>query len=398
MAKFRKINEILNIKGLRFNTEGALPANSPYEDTGICPEAAEEVSEVIRSGKVSYWGGGPKAKKLEKEFSDLIGRRHSFFHSSGSSALITAVRAFDLAPGTDVAITSSGFISSLNAVYHANLRPRFIPTDPETLLGKVSDNSHFDSSPTLALVTHFFGNVVDVDDLVQKLSPKYLIEDASQALGSKYKNKYVGGVGDISTFAGSNRKLFGAGQGGINVYDDDDLGKRMRIISHHGKHNNVDSITPGYNFRGGEMEAVLGLYSLKVLNEKAKKRNDSAEAFSKIVLDAGIQLAQKDKELDCEIVWFDNAIILPEDWKKNERDLLVEILNYQGVPAWIYPALIETPWLKKWMVEQGWWTKYEEELLEYEKSIWDRVFVVGTQMSSRDAHRCAQIISDILVK
>ena len=56
MAKFRKINEILNIKGLRFNTEGALPANSPYEDTGICPEAAEEVSEVIRSGKVSYWG------------------------------------------------------------------------------------------------------------------------------------------------------------------------------------------------------------------------------------------------------------------------------------------------------------------------------------------------------
>ena len=184
----------------------------------------------------------------------------------------------------------------------------------------------------------------------------------------------------------------------MNVYDDEKIGRRMRIISHHGKHNNIESITPGYNFRGGEIEAVLGLYSLNVLNEKAMMRNKSAAAFSKIMNEAGIQLAQKDTSIDCEVVWFDNVVILPENWKRTDRDLIVDILNYQGVPAWIYPSLIETPWLKKWMISQGWWTKYEEDLLVDEKQIWDRVFVVGTQMSPEDSSRCAQIISDILVK
>ena len=397
MVKYRKIDDILKLKQLRYNN-GAIPLELPNEDTGICPEAADEVIEVIKSGKISYWGGGPKAKKLEKEFSKLIGRQDAFFHSSGSSALITAVKSLELSPGAGVAITTSGFISSLNAIYHANLKPRFIPTDPQTLLGKVVNTNQFAVPPELALITHFFGNVVDVDDLMKKISPKYLIEDASQALGSKYKKRFVGSFGDISTFAGSNRKLFAAGQGGMNVYDDEKIGRRMRIISHHGKHNNIESITPGYNFRGGEIEAVLGLYSLNVLNEKAMMRNKSAAAFSKIMNEAGIQLAQKDTSIDCEVVWFDNVVILPENWKRTDRDLIVDILNYQGVPAWIYPSLIETPWLKKWMISQGWWTKYEEDLLVDEKQIWDRVFVVGTQMSPEDSSRCAQIISDILVK
>lgn len=393
----KTIDEILKIETLRFNSREE-PYPLPYEDSGVCIEAAEDVANVVRSGKVSYWRGGPKAKELEKKFSDLIGKKNGFFHSSGSSALITAVRAFELPKGTNVAITSSGFISSLNAVYHANLRPRFIPTNPETLLGDFYLNEQVTYEAPLSIVTHFFGNVADVDDITEKASSKYLIEDASQALGSKLNDKYVGKYGDISTFAGSNRKLFGAGQGGMNVYDDESLGERMRIIGHHGKSDNVNTQTPGFNFRGCEMEAVLGLHSLTRMNEKAILRNKSAQIFKNTLSDTEIKIAKVNERINCEVVWFDNVIVLPKNWTKNDRNILVDILNAQGVPAWIYPSLIETSWLKSWMISRGWWTEEEERLLKSEKEIWDRVFVVGTQMSPEDSKKCAQIIKEILVR
>ncbi|HDX9703228.1 MULTISPECIES: DegT/DnrJ/EryC1/StrS family aminotransferase [Bacillus cereus group] len=389
--------EIREDRKLIINSGGE-PVAHPYEDTGICTDAADKVAEIVRSGKTSYWGGGPVAKQLEARFAELIGKKGAFFHNSGSSALVTAVRALGIEYGDKVAISSSGFISSLNAVYHAKGRPVFIPTDGKTLMSHYPENYPVQDNIQVALITHFFGNVVDIDHVMDKTKAKYLIEDASQALGSQLDGKFVGYRGDVSTFAGSNRKLLGAGQGGINVYDDLEVGRIMRTIGHHGKSDNVWSVTPGYNFRGGEMEAMLGLASLDVLKEKMVLRNKSADVFTKIVQSAGITVAEPHAHLDSHVVWFDTAIILPEYWKKEDRDWLVNALNLEGVPAWVYPSLIETPWVQTWMKEENWWGEEEEDLLKHEKAIWNRVFVIGTQMSEEDSIRCAEKICQILSK
>lgn len=390
-------NEVKENKNLIINN-GKDPIELPYEDTGICTEAADKVADIVRSGKTSYWGGGPVAKKLEERFANLIDKQGAFFHNSGSAALVTGLRALNVNYGDKVAISSSGFISSLNAIYHSKTRPVFIPTDRKTLMSHYPEDYPVQDDIKVALVTHFFGNVVDIDHVTEKTKAQYLIEDAAQALGSKLDGKFVGFRGDVSTFAGSNRKLFGAGQGGMNVYDDPEVGRRMRAIGHHGKSDNVWSVTPGYNFRGGEMEAVLGHASLDVMEEKMILRNKSASAFSTILKNAGIEVAEPHKHLDCEVVWFDTAVILPEYWTKEDRDWLVEALNLEGVPAWVYPSLIETPWVKTWMQEENWWGEEEEELLRTEKELWDRVFVVGTQMSEEDSVRCAEKVCELLAK
>ncbi|RQW19079.1 hypothetical protein EH196_19240 [Bacillus sp. C1-1] len=393
----RQPDEIRNIKSLAING-GKASLELPYEDTGICTNAADEVAKVVKSGKTSYWRGGPAAKKLEGKFARLIGKKSAFFHNSGSAALITGLKALNVREGENIAISSSGFISSLNAVYHAKGRPKFIPTDEKTLMSHYPDEYNIPSDIKVSLITHFFGNVVDIDHIMMKTKAKYLLEDASQALGSKYNNKFVGSFGDVSTFAGSNRKLLGAGQGGINVYDDDNLGERMRTIGHHGKGNDIWSLTPGFNFRGGEMEATLGLASLEVLEEKIVLRNKSANSFANIVKSIGLTVAEVNNKIDCEVVWFDTPIILPIGWLKEDRDWLVKALNLEGVPAWIYPSLIETPWLQKWMKEKNWWGEEEENLLDYERNIWDRVFVVGSQMSEEDSIKCAYKISELMKK
>lgn len=383
-----------NDKKLAING-GHEPYALPEEDTGICPEAAEAVADVVKSKRTSYWGGGPTAKKLEKRFSELIGKKDAFFHNSGSAALITGLHALGVDETKNVAISSSGFVSSINAVYHTKGRPVFLPTDENTLLCKYDVTEWVNEPIDVLLITHFFGNVVDVDPIMKCTKAKYLLEDVSQALGSKIKGQYVGAKGDVSTFAGSNRKLLGAGQGGINVYDDPEIGVKMRTISHHGKGKTQCGEVPGFNFRGGEMEATLAMASLDVMEEKAKQRINSAETFRNILKNYGIKVAEK-PDVDCEAVWFDTPVILPLEWS-NSRDWLVEALNMEGVPAWTYPSLIEMPWVKPWMESMGWWGEREEKLLHSEKELWNRVFVVGSQMSCEDSKKCAETLVSMLI-
>jgi dTDP-4-amino-4,6-dideoxygalactose transaminase len=247
----------------------------------------------------------------------------------------------------------------------------------------------------ILLATQLLGNVIDLDALLAAVRPAALHEDASQALGSKLRGDYVGHRGNVSTFAGSGRKLLGAGQGGINVYDDEEIGERMRVIGHHGKGTTQFGEVPGFNFRGGEMEATLALAALDHFEEKCGARAASAEAFRRPVLEAGLTVAHAPADLDCSVVWFDTAIILPQFWA-GSRDWLVDALRLEGVPGWLYPALIEMPWVKPWMESMGWWGDREAELLQREHALWERVFVVGTQMSKEDAARCGEIVAELL--
>ena len=387
---------LLEDKTLAING-GRQPRNLPEEDTGICPEAAQAVAEVIKTGRTSYWRGGPKAKLVEYRFASLIGRKDAFFHNSGSAALLTGLYALGANEYSTVAISSSGFVASLNALYHMQSRPVFLPTDEQTLVCQ-ADVSEWVANPVdILLVTQLLGNVVDIDYVLRTTQARLLLEDASQALGSILNGQYVGARGDVSTFAGSNRKLLGAGQGGINVYDDPELGERMRIIGHHGKGQTQLGEVPGFNFRGGEMEATLALAALEQFAEKAALRNESAHAFKEVVIEAGIQVAQPPLNLECEVTWFDTAVVLPVEWV-GTRDWLVEALKLEGVPGWYYPSLIEMPWVKPWMVSKNWWSEYEETLLERERQLWGRVFVIGTQMKPDDARRCGEIIAELLTR
>jgi dTDP-4-amino-4,6-dideoxygalactose transaminase len=376
---------------------GRSPIQLPYEDTGIITDAAEAVADVVRTGRTSIWRGGPKAKLLEKRFSEFIGRKGAFFHNSGSAALLTGLHALGADENSTVAITSSGFVSSINAVYHVRSRPVFLPTDERTLVCKADVSAWVDEPVDIALVTQFLGNVVDVDSVMKTSKARLLHEDSSQALGSRLNGQYAGARGAVSSYAGSFRKLLGSGQGGVNIYDDEELGERMRVIAHHGKGHTQYGEVPGFNFRGGEMEATLALAAFDQLKRKIELRIQSANAYIGILTEAGIPVVQPPQDLDCRVVWFDIAAILPEEWE-GSRDWLVEMLNLEGVPAFLSCSLIEMPWVKKWMEAKGWWSDREEELLKRERKLWSRVFLVGSQMNEENARRCGEIVAQLLVR
>ncbi|WP_375386085.1 DegT/DnrJ/EryC1/StrS family aminotransferase [uncultured Microbacterium sp.] len=370
-------------------------SSAPYEDAGIVREAADEVAEIVRSGRTCYWGGGPKARELEASFARLTHRKHAFFHSSGSSALITAVFATGAGPGRPVVIGSSGFVAAINAVYHNRARPIFLATDERTLQATHLGSVEFGSEqPAALLLTHFLGNVVDVPTIASNVAASYVIEDGGQAHGATLDGVPVGSMSDIGSFAGSHKKLVTAGQGGINVCDASDLLARMRMVGHHGKSARGVGEVPGYNFRGGEMEAVLALYAMRELADRVAARNATAEAIQDVLDGAGIVTATPISGR-AKPAWFDVAIVLPQEWGPH-RDWLVTALNAENIPVASYPSLIEMPWLKPWMQSEGWWTDFEEDLQRSEKELWGRVIVIGTQMSPEDGRRCGRGIVDVL--
>lgn len=387
--------------GRRLAVNGGVPylQRVPYEDPGICTEAADAVAEVVRSGRTCHWGGGPKAKELERRFADSLGRRHAFFHSSGSSALITAVFATGAVDGRAVVIGSSGFVAAVNAVYHNGARPVFLATDPRTLQCTAAGYEPVDGEqPAALLVTHFLGNVVDVPSVASAVDASYLIEDAGQAHGAHWDGSPVGSFGDIGSFAGSHKKLVTAGQGGLNVCDSEQLLGAMRMIGHHGKAGRPVGEVPGYNFRGGEMEAVLALHAMERLEERVLDRNRTAAAIQEVLGAAGFTTAQATADPSrMRPSWFDVALILPPEWLSH-RDWLIEALNAENIPVATYPSLIEMPWVKPWMTSKGWWGQREEHLLEQEHAIWGRTIVIGTQMSPEDGRRCGEGIVSLLTE
>lgn len=370
-------------------------ATPPFEDPGICTEAADDVAAVVRSGRTCYWGGGPRAKQLERRFAASLGRRYAFFHSSGSSALITALFAVGAGEGRTVVIGSSGFVAAINAVHHTGARPVFLRTDSRTLQCTAEGYRPGAEPPTALLVTHFLGNVVDVPSVAAVVGASHVVEDGGQAHGAYLGGRPVGTFGDIGSFAGSHKKLVTAGQGGLNVCDSEYLLDRMRMLGHHGKAGRRVGEVPGYNFRGGEMEAVLAMHSLDVLAERAAARNRTAVAIQDALEGAGITTARAPEGIGARPAWFDVGIVLPERWRPH-RDWLLDALNAENIPASTYPSLIEMPWVKPWMLANGWWGEGEEELLEYEAALWGRVIVIGTQMSPEDGRRCAEGIVSIL--
>lgn len=369
----------------------------PFEDPGICVEAADDVAAVVRNGRTCYWGGGPKATELEQTFAGTLGRRHAFFHHSGSSALITAVFAVGATAGRSVVIGSAGFVAAVNALYYNNARPVFLPTDPRTLLCTVEGFSPEPSEqPAALLVTHFLGNVVDVPAIAAAVDAEHVIEDAGQAHGASLGGRPVGAWSSIGSFAGSHKKLVTAGQGGLNACDSDHLLSRMRMISHHGKSDRHVGEVPGFNFRGGEMEAVLALHAMRHLEQRVAQRNATAAAITAVLRAAGLATAELvDSPLPTEPSWFDVGIVLPPEWGKY-RDWFVAVLQAENIPMATYPSLIEMPWVKPWMQSRGWWGDREEATLEHDRAVWDRVLVIGTQMSPEDGRLCAEGIVEVL--
>ena len=237
---------------------------------------------------------GNITEKFEKKIKEITKAKYVIAVNSGTSALHLAIIAAGIKKNQEILVPSLNFIASTNAIIYNNSIPHFIETDFElgidckkldeylsktTYLKKKTCYNKSTKREVKAIIpTHVFGHIGDMDSL-KKISKKYnliIIEDASEALGSYYKEKHAGTFGLVGVLSFNGNKIITTGAGGAVLTNSKKLAEKVRFFSTTSKkfknyytfHDEV-----GYNYRMPSLNAALGIAQLSKFNfiKKNKK-------------------------------------------------------------------------------------------------------------------------------
>lgn len=319
----------------RIDVATRIPLSSP--DVGQAE--IEAVVDVLRSGRLSL---GPRLRAFERGLADRAGVRHAVATSSGTAALHLAVRVLGLGPGDEVVTSPFSFIASANCLLYEGIRPRFVDVQPDTLnLDPGAARAAITDRTRAILAVDVFGHPADWDELRAIAEEKglHLIEDSAEALGSRYRGRPAGGLGDVGIFGFYPNKQITTGEGGALVTDNEEWARLAGSLRNHGREPDGDEWEEhrrlGYNYRLSELGCALGHVQLRRLDEILAGRARVAALYDRRLKDFD-RLRRPVVRADVDLAWFVYVVRLQGDRGRAERDRVIDRLRERGIGCRAY--------------------------------------------------------------
>lgn len=232
---------------------------------------------------------GPKVTKLEEKMAAYIGTNHTIGCSSGTDALILALMAADVGCGDEVITTPYTFFATAGAIHRVGAKAVFVDIEPDSYLMNVKLIEAAITPKTKAIMpVHLFGQCVDMDPLME-IAKKHnlkVIEDAAQAIGSGYKGKNAGQIGDIGCFSFFPSKNLGCfGDGGLVSTDSKELYDRIIGLRVHGGIVQYHHQEVGLNARLDALQAAVVMVKLPYLAGWTEGRRKNAALYNELFKD-----------------------------------------------------------------------------------------------------------------
>lgn len=287
------------------------------------------IKECLDTNWVS--SAGAYVNRFERDFSEYLNVKKSVTTSNGTTALFLALKTLGIGEGDEVIVPSLTFISPVNTIKYVGAEPVFVDVTRDIYVMDVEKVEELITPKTRAIIpVHLYGHPVDMDRLMEiaKKYDIYVIEDATESLGSLYKNKHTGTIGDIGCFSFNGNKLITTGGGGMLVTNNEHLGDRAKFLSTQAKvveENKAFSHTEiGYNMRMPNILAAMGCAQLENIDEYIKIKRENAAYYTKLLKGIkGITLPIE-KEWANNVYWLYSIVI--EDEYGISRDELIKIL------------------------------------------------------------------------
>ncbi len=241
----------------------------------IGPEEEEAVLAALRSGQLAQ---GPLVARFEEAFASYLGVRHAVAVSSGTAALIVALRAHDIGAGDEVLVPTFTFAATANAVLTVGARPVLTDVQEDTFnLDPERIEAGITSRTRALLPVHLYGQPCEMS-AVREIAGRrglVLIEDACQAVGASWESRKAGtfGTGCFSFYATKNMTT---GEGGMVVTKDDQVARRARQLRNQGEEVRYRTELLAPNFRMTEMAAALGNAQLSKADAWNQRRRANA--------------------------------------------------------------------------------------------------------------------------
>lgn len=277
----------------------------PYGKQNINQADIDSVIDVLQSDFLTQ---GPQVPLFEKKVSDYCDSKFGVAVNSASSALHIACLALGLERGDWLWTSPNTFVASSNCALHCGAQVDFVDIDPRTfnmsvecLAEKLVLAEKEGKLPKIVMPVHMCGQSCDMAG-IHELSQKYgfkVIEDASHAIGGKYKNKAIGSChySDISVFSFHPVKIITTGEGGMALTNNPELADRMQRYRCHGITSDASRMQPrpakeiwnyqqidlGFNYRMTDIHAALGLSQMNRLDKFVAKRHAIASEYEELL-------------------------------------------------------------------------------------------------------------------
>ncbi len=276
----------------------------PYGRQDISQDDIDAVVDVLRSDFLTQ---GPKVPEFEQQVASYTGAAHAIAVNSATSALHIACMALDVGPGDMVWTSPNSFVASANCARYCGAEVDFVDIDPnnwnlcpQKLADKLAHAEKQNRLPKVVIPVHLCGQSCDMA-AIHALAQEYgftIIEDASHAIGGRYRDDPVGSCrySDIVVFSFHPVKIITTAEGGMALTNNADLFERMARLRTHGITRDpaqmvnepagpwyYEQLELGYNYRMTDLQAALGTSQIQRLDEFVARRNELAKRYDQLL-------------------------------------------------------------------------------------------------------------------
>jgi dTDP-4-amino-4,6-dideoxygalactose transaminase len=299
----------------------------------------EEIDQAIKQTlEATQFILGPEVKALENEIAAYLGVKHAVGVASGTDALLLALLACGVGPGDEVITTPFTFIATSETISRSGAVPVFADIDPKTFNIDAAEIEKKIGKKTKAILpVHLYGHAAQMDDIMHLAREHNLkvIEDCAQALGTGFRGKKVGSLGDAGCFSFFPSKILGAyGDGGMIATNDEKIAEKAGILRNHGGKDKYFVVVHGFNSRLDSLQAAILRAKLRHLDEWSEKRRRASGKLSDLLSGvAGVNVPQSADYTYHVFNYYTLRI------SGGERDNLQKHLNARGIGTAIYYPL-----------------------------------------------------------
>jgi dTDP-4-amino-4,6-dideoxygalactose transaminase len=292
-------------------------------------ELTAKFQEVCSSGSYIM---GDYLSSFESKMASYLNVKHVIGVGDGSDGLFLIMKALGIGEGDEVITAPNSFIASAWTIVATGAKPVFVDVDEDLNINPSLIENAITNKTKAIMPVHLTGRAAKMD-LINKIAKKnnlFVVEDAAQAIGAKFKGEKIGGFSNGASFSLHPLKNLGLyGDGGIISTNDSKLDKDIRVLRNHGLVNRDECTVWGFNSRLDALQASFAEIKLKHLDNWNTRCNEIAQMYFNNLKNVILPVVNKDSV-------FHNFVI-----RTDKRDELMKFLSNKRIETKIhYPIPI----------------------------------------------------------
>lgn len=305
----------------------------PVMEPALKGREVEYVLDCLRSNWIS--SQGKYVEQFENNFRSYITSDYALSVSNGTTALHLAMAALGIGDGDEVVVPDLTFISPASMALLCGAKPIFADVERSTwTIDPLAIEAQITPRTKAIVVVHLYGHPCDMDPIMEiaRRHSLYVIEDCAESLGSRYKGRKVGTIGDIGTFSFFANKVITTGEGGMVITNNPEIHHKMRLLRDHGMSSEKRywHIVSGFNYRLTNLQAAIGLAQLERIDELLSYREEIVGRYSAQLKEIDGIVLPPQKEWAYNIYWL-YSILVDKEVTGIDRDTLMGHLAEHGI-------------------------------------------------------------------